>query len=90
MTGVRFYLEHETPAGKRKGKHNGNVFAALVCNGRMSHGGFEGLGSVFSDPNSPVASTSASRDFLRKLCKRIPEGKAREIHPNLFYRLDGN
>lgn len=88
MKGVRFYLEHKSPAHKRRGEHEGNVFAAFVCNGRYN-GLYEGLGAVYYHPNSVVASTSADiRGFLGRLCKRIPEKLAREIHPALFERLD--
>ena len=87
MTGVRFYLEHDTLRDKRKGNHNGNVFAAFVCNGVTRGGGYEGMGAVNFDANSPVSSTSCDGGYLR-MCKRISEARAREIHPNLFVALD--
>ena len=76
MKGVRFYLE---PVGP-------NVYAAFHQN-VTPQGHIEGLGAVFEFANSPVASTSASRDFL-KGCRRISEAKARQVHPALFQRLD--
>jgi hypothetical protein len=76
MSGVRFYLEPTGP----------NVYAAFPENVTPS-GCIEGLGAVFEYGNSPVASTSASRSFLRG-CKRISEAKARQVHPALFQRLD--
>lgn len=89
MKGVRFYLEYDSPAMKRKGVDTGNVFAAFVCNGvNPCSLGYDGIGSVLFDRNSPVASANASLNFLRKWCKRIPEKRAREIHPLLFERLD--
>lgn len=88
MKGYHFYLEHETPADKRKGKHNGNVFAAYVEQERGHSGKLEGLGAVFYWPNSPVCVASAHPDYLRRHCKRISEAKAREIHPALFAELD--
>lgn len=90
MKGVRFYLEHESPAHKRRGDHTGNV-AAIFPDNRFWGGGLylvEGIGPLLDDSNSPVCGCSYSLDFLRTCCKRIPESKAREIHPRLFERLD--
>lgn len=87
MTGTRFYLEHDDRKGRRAGKHNGNVFAAFVANGRNYMGGYDGMGAVHFHPNSPVAGTGCSLEYLR-LCKRILERLAREIHPALFEALD--
>lgn len=85
MRDVRFYLEFPNrSAKKRSGKlnlhHSGNVFARFSR--RM-----DGLGSVYSRPNSQVASTTCSSEFLLQ-CKRISETIARKIHPALFVRLD--
>lgn len=95
MKDVRFYLEFPTITAKRKSGrenkgHSGTVFAAFVDQtSYRSAGGYmqEGLSSVSALPNSGVAGTSASRDYLRQ-CKRIPERLARQIHPRLFERLD--
>lgn len=95
MNGIRFYLEFPSKSAKhRSGKthkgHSGNVFAAFVANGYHYDGRqslMEGLGSIFDHPNSPVAGTSACELFF-KMAKRIPERLAREIHPELFRRLD--
>jgi len=86
MKHVRFYLEHDTPAKRRKGEHNGNVFAAFVGNGRNRGGGWDGMGAVHYYPNSPVAGTACDAGYLRQ-CKRISEAKARAIHPRLFAAL---
>lgn len=101
MKGYRFYLEFPTAAAKKKsGKdhkgHSGNVFAAMDVMGdgfrpfysAMEGFKYEGLGAVYAWPNSGVAGTSASLDYLRSRCKRIPERRAREIHPTLFLRID--
>jgi len=48
----------------------------------------EGFGALFYNPNSPVAWTGISRDYLRENCHRVSENRAREIHPELFKRLD--
>lgn len=87
MKHVRFYLEHETARDKRNRKHNGNVIAVVPAN-RCPDGAMEALGAVFFYPDSPVASTAASREYLSTKCRRIPERMAREIHPALFERLD--
>jgi hypothetical protein len=67
------------------------VFAGFVANGwHQGHGGkylLEGLGAVYEYANSPVAGTSASQGFL-DYCKHIPERLARQVHPELFRRLD--
>ena len=86
MKGIRFYLEYDTPAKRRKGEHSGNVFAAFVCNGRAHNGGYDGLGALTYAPNSIVDSVSADAGYLRR-CKRISEKDARSIHPRLFAAL---
>lgn len=84
MRYVRFYAEY---SDSRKRIPAENVFAAFTGNG-IHNNSYEGLGAIFEWPNSPVACTSASREFLRKKCKRISEAEARAIHPLLFSRLD--
>ena len=76
MQGVQFYLE---PGGL-------NVYAAFPAN-ITPMGYIEGLGAVFEFANSPVATTAASRGFLKQ-CRRIAESEARKVHPSLFGRLD--
>ena len=96
MKGIAFYLEFPSKgikkrSGKRHTGHCCNVFAGFVGNGwHQDHSGkylLEGLGAVYDYANSPVAGTSASREFIDS-CKRIPEQLARQIHPELFRRLD--
>lgn len=96
MKQIRFYLEFPSPAAKRRGTvadSCGTVFAMLldIHNHPLitpSHCA-EGLGAVFDRRNSPVASTAAHvRKHLARLCKRIPEAKARQVHPALFTWLD--
>lgn len=97
MKGIRFYLEYATPADRRQatrasmGNHQGNVFAAFVENGVYSVNGvakYEGFGAVYFRPNSPVAGTSAQLEYLSTHCLRISEQQARQIHPEMFTRLD--
>jgi len=88
MNGVCFYQEF---SDKSKRKPGGTVVAALVLNGRYWSSGticYETLAAVFDWPNSPVAGTGVSLDYLRQKCKRINEAQARTIHPVLFERLD--
>lgn len=89
MKGVRFYEEFEN---KRKGVSEGNVIALFYDSWR--HGSAEqgrltdGIVSLYDTPNSPVCSGSVADSVLHAKCKRIPESKARAIHPALFERLD--
>ncbi|GAC1371029.1 MAG: hypothetical protein NVS3B25_18990 [Hymenobacter sp.] len=88
MKNYRFYLEYETPADKRKGtvkapgKHLGNV-VAIDTEIRL-----EGFSGVYNWPDSAVNWGTVSAGYLRDNCRRIPETLARQIHPNLFVRLD--
>ena len=91
MKDFRFYLEHESPAAKRRGEHNGNVTATYgpwYLSGQPATVTVECIAAVFDRPNSQVCGCSASRDYLAKNCKRISEARARKIHPNLFAYLD--
>lgn len=91
MKGYRFYKEYDSPQDKRKDKPNGNVFATDEYQSpfRSEWGwNISGYGSVYPEPDSPCVYTSASMDWLRTCCKRISEHEAREIHPNLFKRIE--
>lgn len=48
------------------------------------------LCSVFEHADSVVTYSSASLDYIRERCKRIPEELARQIHPTLFRVLDAD
>lgn len=90
MKGYRFYKEYDSPVDKRKDKPNGNVFATWgePYIGQEHELFIEGYGAVFYDPNSPCSFTSAQLAWVRDYCKRISEREAREIHPNLFRRIE--
>ncbi len=97
MKGVRFYLEYPNSLEKRKatrhnlGNHEGNVIAVLDNGNYISSGGdptADALAAVFYRKNSPIAGTGVSLEYLQERCKRISEATAREIHPQLFIRLD--
>ena len=88
MNGIRFYQEF---SDKSRHQPGGTVVAALVLNGSYRSSGticYEALAAVFDRPNSPVAGTGVSLDYLRRKCRRIGEARARTIHPVLFERLD--
>lgn len=93
MKGIRFYLEYPDEKTKRAatrkdlGDHKGTVVAILSHTLSFRYG-YDGLGAVFDRPNSPVASTTVHPRYLAEVCKRIPEQLAREIHPEMFRRLD--
>lgn len=97
MKGYRFYEEFGTKQGKRKGVSQGNVVAVQISprgyadyhisNGVAMGEGFTGL---YQDANSPVCYGSFSFDWLAETCKRVSEARAREVHPELFRRLDTN
>lgn len=88
MKHFRFYQEFTSDSRKTP---TGNVVAAITGNGAFISGGkacFEAIAALISQPDSPVAGTAASLDYLRTRCKRVSETKARAIHPSLFARLD--
>jgi len=96
MKGIRFYLEYPNAAEKRKatrqalGNHTGNIIATLEGTEMVGRNGpqIDALAGVFYTDNSPVASGAVSFEYLRERTKRISEAQAREIHPELFKRLD--
>lgn len=84
MKGVRFYEEY-TDATRTQSR--GAVVAVLVANGQSPFG-YDAIAGAYESPNSPVCSTGVAVEYLRTNCKRIPESRAREIHPNLFALLE--
>lgn len=93
MKDYRFYLEcHD----REKCISTGNVVAVFVGNGSFIRSGRlcykalarQGLARWYSHPNSPVTSTGVALEFLGKYCHRVSEALARQIHPELFHRLD--
>lgn len=91
MKGYRFFLEYPNKKEKNKatreklGNHSGNVIAASLDNPHLPTEGFAG---IFDKPNSPVQWTTVGRIYISERCKNISEKTAREIHPELFKRLD--
>ncbi len=82
MTGVRFYEEF---TNTRKKVSEGNCIAVLDAHG---DGCFDAIAAVFYQSNSPPASTSVSREYPSRRCRRVSESRARQIHPRLFDFLD--
>lgn len=80
----------------RLGNHTSNVFARLDPHTLdvdreeflASLRNPEGYGAVYPRPNSAVCWTGTSWKHLNDNCKRISEKLAREIHPNLFLRME--
>lgn len=94
MKDIRFYLEFPSATAKHKSGrshkgHSGNVLAAFQGDTLEERLHPEALAGVFDHPNSDVACTGYSHEFLRQ-CKRVSERTARAIHPRLFERLDND
>ena len=103
MKGIRFYLEYESNAEKRKGtrknpgNHAGNCLAVFTdpeypwspkCSYDAGYYRVECLAPNFYHANSSVGKSLVSCDVLRDRCKHISEKLARVIHPALFTELD--
>ena len=93
MKGIRFYEELRNKNRKSE-ESRGTVVAVLVDTGHISgnqHGvwyEYDCISSLFDHPNSVVCGSGVSQDYLWQECRRISEQRAREIHPELFKRLD--
>lgn len=93
MNGIRFYLEYPNKTEKNKatvknlGKHSGTVLAVYIGQWIPGTLNIEVTGAIQDHPNSPVCYTSASMDYIRERCKRIPERLVNDIHPNLYQYL---
>lgn len=93
MLGYRFYSDFASAKDKRLNNHRGSVVAVLLdVHGRPLYSSsgetMDAIVGVHDWPNSGVATSGVSREYLRKRCKQVPEKLAREIHPVLFNVLD--
>ena len=94
MKGFRFYEELENK-GRKSERSKGTVVAVLYGEFWVGDCGdhhdiiFEGVRGVYDAPNSPVCSCGPAFGYLRLMCRRISEARAREIHPALFAYLEG-
>lgn len=98
MKGLRFYLEHDSAAAKRRRQHCGTVLALFadakgrplwrIEHRRHPQAVAEGIGALYREPNSPACSTAACSSYVSERCRRISESEARKIHPALFTYLD--
>lgn len=88
MKGVRFYIEYNSPADKRRDTRSGNVVA--VFPGEPANPGrIAGVMSVYFYANSPVTFGEIGFEFLRTQCKRVSEEEARaEGHSHLFEMVE--
>ena len=99
MKGYIFYLEFPTAKAKRKATrknlvwHSGNCIAVAsdraeqVEQWRVNKC-YPAFTAVQDIPNNQCCFNQVSPDYLSERCKRISEAQAREIHPNLFYRIE--
>ena len=88
MNGIRFYQEFKD---KSKRRSSGTVVAVLALNGSYWSSRtlcYEAIVGLFDQPNSAVAGSAVSLDYLHENCKRVSEAQARTIHAALFERLD--
>ena len=99
MKGYIFYLEFPTAKAKREATrknltgHSGNCIAVTsdkqeqIEQWRVNKC-YPAVSAVQDIPNNPCCFGSVSPEYLLSNCKRISEAQAREIHPNLFYRIE--
>ena len=99
MKGYIFYLEFPTAKAKRKATrknltgHSGNCIAVTSDKAEQivqyrKNRCYPGVSAVQDIPNNPCCFNLVSPYYLAERCKRISEAQAREIHPNLFYRIE--
>ena len=98
MKGYIFYLEFPTAQAKRKATrknltgHSGNCIAVTSNKAEQKEQWrvnkcYPALTAVQDIPNNQCCFNPVSPDYLAERCKRISEAQARDIHPNLFYRI---
>jgi hypothetical protein len=75
-----------------RGLHNNCVAVVLDNFGNPMWQGstdcMDCIGPIRGTSDSPVASTSVSRDYLRNRCVRISQQLARKLHPAMFAYLE--
>lgn len=71
-----------------KGIHCNVVALFIGYEHHCYDGSIEALVALTDCSNSSVASSSVSREYLRKHCVRIDEVLARRLHPLMFAGLD--
>lgn len=87
MKGVRFYFDYGAPRIKRRGGDAPNALAILVGNGRNGVL-WDAIGALTEAPNAPVCGTQVDPGYLRGSCKRVSQGDAYRVHPNLRRRME--
>lgn len=92
MKYFRFYADYGSKALRRKSVKGGsdapNVLALYTDENQYVNGYFGCIAAVFDHPDSGVANTATSREYLQTNCKRISEAVARKVHPQMFAFLD--
>ena len=97
MIGIRFYEELDDKNRKAETSQGTVVAVILEKSGRSwnlvwriqnNKAITDCFAGVFDRPNSPVCTSRVARNYLMDSCRRIPEAKAREIHPQLFEYLE--
>ena len=95
MKGYAFYLEFPDKKARRKATraniegNSGTVVAVMLPYSWIPGSTcMEAFSAVYDEKNSPVCFTSCAQEYLDERCLRISEKVAREVHPELFKRLD--
>jgi len=104
MKGYRFYADyssklhkrmdttqrHVRPGGPTPNPAANAIAVILGDDGRelFNGKGYDCLTGIFDRPNSDVATSGVTPDYLRKRCRRISEAEARRIHPAIFTYLE--
>lgn len=99
MKGYRFYLEYPDEKSKndgtrkKLGNHCGTIVALMLENNNLfSNINNEQCTNVIKGvrlvPNSVVAESATTLNYLSSNCKWVSEETARKIHPELFKRID--
>lgn len=90
MIGVRFY---EVFKDRQKLESTGKAVAVFPYVWREGSGGqgllFGAIVGLGHRPNAPALRSFVSAKYLQTYCRRIGESRARQIHPNLFRKLEG-
>ena len=99
MKGYIFYLEFPTAKAKREATrknltgHSGNCIAVTSNKAEQLEQWrvnqcYPAFTAVQDISNNPCCFNPVNVYYLKEFCKRISEAQAREIHPNLFHRIE--
>lgn len=85
MKNIRFYEEFKD---SRKRNSCKTVVAIYTDSDSIRYNRIDAIVGVYDVANSLCCFTSVSSVYLKRRCKRISEQQAKQIHPNLFVRLE--